>query len=400
MTVEPPKQGNILLDLRLPYFIVTPHVTWASREAMQILADQLTLPMIATALAFLATGSVLAADPLRDQMKSLFEAIPEAPPVLPGEPPTPGNLALGKMLYFDPRISESHNMSCSTCYNIGMGGVDGRMSSRGHNGQLGGRKVPTVLNAVFNKTQFWDGRASDLKERVVSSVLAFPEALLKSRGGQTTINPEMTNITKQHAVEQLQGIPGYVDAFKKAFPAEADPIVYDNIGRAIAVFETTLITPDSPFDRWLNGDDKALSENQKQGLKIFVDKGCSSCHSGTNIGGGMYTRFGVVQNPGSTFLPPDDWGRFVVTKNISDKCVFKVPTLRNIELTAPYFHSGSTWDLKEAVVVVGEAQLGQKLTEGEIDKIAEFLKSLTGRQPEVVLPILPPRVAATPRPEP
>jgi cytochrome c peroxidase len=361
---------------------------------------KLHLPMIATALAFLATGSVLAADPLRDQMKGLFEAIPEAPPVLPGEPPTPDKLALGKMLYFDPRISESHDISCSTCHNIGMGGVDGRMSSRGHNGRVGGRKVPTVLNAVFNKTQFWDGRASDLKEQVVSSVMAFPEALLKSRGGLTTINPEMTNITKQHAVEQLKGIPGYVDAFKKAFPSEADPIVYDNIGRAIAVFETTLITPDSPFDRWLNGDDKALSENQKQGLKIFVDKGCSSCHSGTNIGGGMYTRFGVVQNPGSTFLPPDDWGRFMVTKNISDKYVFKVPTLRNVELTAPYFHSGSTWDLKEAVAVMGEAQLGQKLTEGETDKIAEFLKSLTGRQPEVVLPILPPRVAATPRPEP
>ena len=361
---------------------------------------KICLPMIASLLAFLVTGPAFAADPLRDQAKGLFEPIPETPPALPGEPSTPEKVALGKMLYFDPRISESHDISCSRCHNIGLGGGDGRTSSIGHSGQLGGRKVPTVLNAVFNKTQFWDGRASDLKEQVVSSVMAFPEALLKSRGGPTIINPEMTNITKQHAVEQLKGIPGYVDAFKKAFPAEADPIVYDNIGRAIAVFETTLITPDSPFDRWLNGDDKALSEGQKQGLKIFVDKGCSNCHNGINIGGGMYTRFGVVQNPGSEFRPPDDWGRFAITKNISDKYVFKVPTLRNVELTAPYFHSGNTWDLKQAVAVMGEAQLGQKLSEGEIDKIAEFLKSLTGRQPEVVLPLLPPRVAATRRPQP
>jgi cytochrome c peroxidase len=361
---------------------------------------KMRLPMIAPLLAFLVTGPVLAADPLRDQVKGLFEAIPETPPALLGEPATPEKLALGKMLYFDPRISKNHDTSCSTCHNIGMAGADGRSSSIGHNGQLGGRKVPTVLNAVFNKMQFWDGRASDLKEQVVNSVMAFPAALLKTRAGPSIVNPEVMNITKQNAVEQLKSIPGYVDAFKKAFPAEADPIVYDNIGRAIAVFEATLITPDAPFDRWLKGDDKALSEDQKRGLKIFVDKGCSNCHNGINIGGGMYARFGVVQNPGSEFLPPDDWGRFAITKTVSDKYVFKVPALRNVELTAPYFHSGHTWDLKQAVAVMGESQLGQTLSEGDIDKVVGFLKSLTGRQPEVVIPILPPRVAATPRPEP
>jgi cytochrome c peroxidase len=361
---------------------------------------KMRLLMIAPFLAFLMTSPVPAADPLRDQVKGLFEAIPETPPALPGEPATPEKLALGKMLYFDPRLSESHEISCSTCHNIGMGGVDGRSSSIGHSWQLGGRKAPTVLNAVFNKTQFWDGRASDLKDQVVNSVMANPKALLRARGGPMTINPADMNVAKQHAVEQLKGIPGYVDAFKNAFPAEADPIVYDNVGKAIAAFEATLITPDAPFDRWLKGDDKALSEEQKQGLEIFVDKGCSSCHNGINIGGGMYSRFGVAQNPGSEFLPPDDWGRFSVTKNVSDKYVFKVPTLRNVELTAPYFHSGHSWDLKQAVAVMGESQLGQKLSEGEIDKITEFLKSLTGRQPEVILPILPPAVAATPRPKP
>ena len=350
--------------------------------------------VIVAFLALLMTGAAVTADPLRDQVKGLFEPLPETPPALPGNVATPEKVALGKMLYFDPRLSENHDISCSTCHNISMGGVGNRSSSIG---QLGGRKVPTVLNAVFNKTQFWDGRASDLKEQVVNSVMANPRALLKARGGPTVINPAEMDTTRQHAVEQLKGIPGYVEAFKKAFPAEADPIVYDNIGKAIAVFEAKLITPDAPFDRWLEGDDKALTETQKQGLKIFVDKGCSTCHNGINIGGGMYARFGVVQNPGSEFLPPDDRGRFEVTKTVSDNYVFKVPTLRNIELTAPYFHSGHAWGLKQAVAVMGESQLGQKLSEGEIDNVTEFLKSLTGRQPEVVLPILPASVPATPR---
>jgi cytochrome c peroxidase len=342
------------------------------------------LPMILPTLVFLMTGAAVSADPLRDQVKSLFEPIPGSPPALPGDPATPEKVALGKTLYFDPRLSESHNISCGTCHIIGMGGSDGRSTSIGHNWQRGGRKAPTVLNAVFNKAQFWDGRAADLKEQA----------------GGPIVNPVEMGMTKQHAVEQLKGIPGYVDAFKKAFPGEADPIAYDNIGKAIAVFEATLITPDAPFDRWLKGDDKALSDDQKQGLKIFVDKGCSACHNGINVGGGMYAPFGVVQKPGWEFLPPDDRGRFAVTKTVSDDYVFKVPTLRNVELTAPYFHSGHAWDLKQAVAVMGESQLGQKLSESEIDKVTEFLKSLTGRQPEVVFPILPPSVAATPRPQP
>lgn len=324
------------------------------------------------------------ADPLRDQVKGLFEPVPTSPPPLPGNPATPEKLALGKMLYFDPRLSESHNISCSTCHIIGMGGADGRSTSIGHNWQRGDRNAPTVLNAVFNTAQFWDGRAADLKEQA----------------GGPIVNPVEMGITKQHAVEQLKGIPGYVEAFKKAFPGDPDPVKYDNIGKAIAVFEATLITPDAPFDRWLKGDDSALADVQKQGLKIFVEKGCSACHNGVNIGGGSYAPFGVVQKPGWEFLPPDDRGRFAVTKTVSDDYVFKVPTLRNVELTAPYFHSGHAWDLNQAVAVMGESQLGQKLSDAEIVKVTEFLKSLTGRQPEVTLPVLPPSVAATPRPQP
>jgi cytochrome c peroxidase len=342
--------------------------------------------LIVALAASLMTGAPDAAwaDPLRSQVKGLFEPVPSSPPALPGNPATPEKLALGKMLYFDPRLSESHNISCSTCHIIGMGGADGRSTSIGHNWQRGDRNAPTVLNAVFNTAQFWDGRAADLKEQA----------------GGPIVNPVEMGITKQHAVEQLKGIPGYVEAFKKAFPGDPDPVKYDNIGKAIAVFEATLITPDAPFDRWLKGDDAALTEVQKQGLKIFVEKGCSACHNGVNVGGGSYAPFGVVQKPGWEFLPPDDRGRFAVTKTVSDDYVFKVPTLRNVELTAPYFHSGHAWDLNQAVAVMGESQLGQKLSDSEIDKVSEFLKSLTGRQPEVTLPVLPPSVAATPRPQP
>jgi cytochrome c peroxidase len=199
--------------------------------------------------------------------------------------------------------------------------------------------------------------------------------------------------TKEHAVEQLKGTPGYVEAFKMAYPEEADPVTYDTIEKAIAVFEATLITPNAPFDRWLKGEAQALTAEEKEGLALFIDKGCASCHNGINIGGGMYAPFGVVQKPGWEFLPPDDKGRYQVTATVSDEYVFKVPTLRNIALTAPYFHSGHAWDLKQAVAVMGTAQLGAELSEEEAGKIAAFLASLTGEQPQVIYPILPPSTA-------
>jgi cytochrome c peroxidase len=354
------------------------------------------LPVIAF-LAVFMTGAAEAADSLRDQAKGLFEPIPEAAPALPGNPATPEKIALGKMLYFDPRLSESRTISCSTCHNISMGGVRASPMERG---PLGGRNVPTVLNAVFNKSQFWDGRAPDLKEQAVTSVMANPKALLPARGGAMILSPAEMNVARQHTVEELKAIPGYVEAFKKAFPSEADPVSYDNVGRAIAVFEAALITPGAAFDRWLQGDDNALSDAQKQGLKIFIDKGCSNCHNGINVGGGIYARFGVAKNPAPELLPPDDLGRFAITKEVSDKYVFKVPSLRNVELTAPYFHSGHIFDLKQAIAVMGESQLGQKLSDDETGKLAAFLTSLTGRQPEVVLPILPPSVPYTPWPSP
>lgn len=353
-------------------------------------------PLIASLVAALAlsgatAGSARADNALRDQAKGLFEAIPQTPPALPGETSTPEKLALGKMLFFEPRLSDSNEISCATCHNISMGGVDAGALSGGHNAQLAGREVLTVLNAVFNKSQYWDGRAADLKDQVVNSVMANPKAMLKTRGGPIAINPIELGATRQREIERLKAIPGYVDAFKKAFPDQPDPMVYDNVGRAIALFESTLITPDAPFDRWLKGDDNALTAEQQQGARLFMDKGCASCHNGVNIGGSSYARFGVVTPPPPEYLPPDDLGRFGVTKAVADKYAFKVPSLRNVELTGPYFHTGATFDLKQAVNVMAAAQLGAQLSDDEASKIVAFLKSLTGRQPDVVLPILPPR---------
>jgi cytochrome c peroxidase len=338
----------------------------------------------------------IATDPLRDRANRLFQVIPAAPPPYRGEAATAEKVALGKMLYFDARISENYDLSCNTCHNIGMGGGDGRATeARGHAGELAGRKVPTVFNAVFNTAQFWDGRADNLEEQVEGSVMAFPGALFKTRGGPIIVNPELTSITKIHVVERLKALPGYVDAFKKAFPTRADPIVYADIANAIAVFESTLITPGAPFDLWLEGNEAALDDRQKHGLLIFIEKGCVNCHNGINIGGNAFARFGVMQTPRPELLPNDDWGRFAVTRDITDKYVFKVPGLRNVALTAPYFHTGHVWSLQQAVAVMAETQLGQKLTDSEIEAIVAFLESLTGRQPEIILPILPPRVTST-----
>ncbi len=329
-------------------------------------------------------SSAAAQDDLRARARQQFEPIPAAPPPLPGNSATPAKLLLGKMLYFDPRLSASHAISCNSCHNLGLGGADAEPTSIGHRWQHGGRNAPTVLNAVFNKAQFWDGRAKDLEQQA----------------GGPIVNPVEMGSPEPHVAEQLKGIPGYRDYFAKAFPGGADPVTLANVQKAIAVFEATLITPNAPFDRFLEGKQDALSSKQQSGLALFIEKGCSSCHKGINVGGGMYAPFGVVEKPGAELLPPTDKGRFMVTKTPGDEYVFKVPTLRNIALTAPYFHTGQAWDLRQAVAVMGSSQLGIRLTDDEVDKIAAFLDSLTGDQPQVTYPVLPPSGAATPRPQP
>ena len=336
------------------------------------------------ALACCAPGAAWSQSALMKQAQGLFKPIPASAPPLPGNSSTPAKAALGKMLYFEPRLSESHTISCNSCHMVGMGGVDLQETSLGHRWQRGGRNAPTVYNAVFDIAQFWDGRAKDLEQQA----------------GGPLVNPVEMGTTETHVVEQLKGIPGYAAAFAKAYPGASDPITLDNVRKAIAVFEATLITPHAPFDRYLAGDDKALDAAQKEGLALFISKGCAACHNGVNIGGGMYAPFGVVERPGAEILPPGDKGRFAVTKTVSDEYVFRVPSLRNITLTAPYFHTGKVWDLRQAIAIMGSSQLGATLTDDEVGKIQTFLDALTGQQPVVTLPILPPSVATTPRPKP
>ncbi|BBA35674.1 cytochrome c peroxidase [Methylocaldum marinum] len=330
----------------------------------------------------LMAGNAWAAEELMQKAQALFKPIPTEPPDIRSTPVTPERVELGKMLYFDPRLSRSWMISCNSCHNLALGGVDLEQTSIGHGWQKGPRNAPTVLNSVFNAAQFWDGRAADLQTQAKGPLQA---------------SVEMNN-TPERLQETLNTIPGYVDRFKKAFPNEPDPANFDNLAKAIEAFEATLITPNSPFDRYLKGDEKALSDAEKKGLALFMEKGCSNCHNGINIGGNGYFPFGVVEKPGAEILPEKDKGRFTVTNTASDEYVFKVPSLRNIVLTPPYFHSGQVWDLKQAVAVMGTAQLGAKLTDPEIDSVVAFLRALTGDQPRIELPILPAHTKDTPLP--
>ena len=207
------------------------------------------------------------------------------------------------------------------------------------------------------------------------------------------------NATPAVVEKTLASMPAYVERFKKAFPENASPVTFDNITKAIEAFEATLITPASRFDQFLEGDAGALTTQEKNGLSLFMDKGCSGCHNGINVGGEAYFPFGVVEKPGAEILPANDKGRFAVTKTASDEYVFRAAPLRNVALRAPYFHSGQVWSLKQAVGIMGASQLGQRLTDQEEDAIVAFLQTLTGEQPKVELPILPPRTDATPLPK-
>ncbi|WP_411832498.1 cytochrome-c peroxidase [Pseudoxanthomonas mexicana] len=319
---------------------------------------------------------------LRETANALFSPIQATVTEVRGQPISAEQVELGKLLFFEPRLSRSHVISCNTCHNVGTGGADNVPTSIGHGWQKGPRNSPTVLNAVFNVAQFWDGRAADLKEQAKGPVQASVEM----------------NSTPALVEETLRSIPAYVEAFGRAFPGEKDPVNFENMARAIEAYETTLTTPDSRFDQFLAGRD-SLDRDELKGLSLFIEKGCIACHSGTNIGGQAYYPFGVVQKPGADILPPGDKGRFAVTNTASDEYVFRAAPLRNVELTAPYFHSGEVWDLEQAVAIMGSSQLGQELEPGDAKAIAGFLRTLTGRQPVVTLPVLPPSTSRTPRPE-
>jgi cytochrome c peroxidase len=288
---------------------------------------------------------------------------------------------LGKKLFFEPRLSKSGWITCNSCHNLSTGGADNLPTSIGHKWFFGPINSPTVLNAKFNLAQFWDGRAKDLKEQAKGPIA----------------NPIEMGSSHDLAVSALQSIPEYVQWFSEVYgEVYGDKeINIDNVADAIAAFEETLTTPNSKFDYWLKGFDEYLSESEEEGYALFKAKGCITCHNGVGVGGNSYQKFGIAK-------PYDKdthtLGRYNVTKNEKDKYVFKVPLLRNIELTAPYFHDASTWSLSEAVNIMAEYQLGLSLTDDETNKIVAFLKTLTGDQPEIIFPILPPSTANTPKP--
>lgn len=300
-------------------------------------------------------------------------------PIPPAKVKDAALVELGKKLYFDTRLSKSGFISCNSCHNLSMGGTDNLKTSIGHNWQKGPINSPTVLNSSMNLAQFWDGRAADLK----------------AQAGGPIANPGEMASNHTLAVEILQSIPGYVTEFKKVFGTEK--VTIDEVTKAIAAFEETLVTPNSRFDKWLKGDKKALTPQEVAGYALFKDSGCTACHNGPAVGGNSFQKMGVVE-PYQATSPAE--GRVAVTKDEADRFNFKVPTLRNVELTYPYFHDGEAATLTQAVDTMGRIQLGKKFTAEENAKIVAFLKSLTGEQPNFKMPILPPSSDSTPRPTP
>jgi cytochrome c peroxidase len=332
-------------------------------------------------LLFMA-ANVNASQALRTKAQQHFKPIPAQLPASAADPLIQVKAALGKMLFFEPRLSASGLLSCNTCHNLGMGGDDNLPTSVGHHWQRGPRNTPTVLNAVLNQTLCWDGRMADIKTQT-KNVLH---------------NNIIMNNSPQRVLAALNSMPQYVRLFNEAFADQAEPVSLDNMASAIEAFEGTLLTPGAPFDRWLQGDDSALNAQQLAGLELFIDEGCVECHAGVNLGGEDYYSFGLVERPGATLLPPEDRGRFTLTKTASDEYVFRAPPLRNVALTAPYFHSGQVWSLQHAVAVMGAFQVGTELSEADEAAITAFLDSLTGQQPQLTYPLLPPSTAQTPQP--
>lgn len=298
----------------------------------------------------------------------------------PANPITDAKVDLGRMLYYDTRLSKNRTVSCNSCHDLASFGDDGLATSKGIHDQTGGRSAPTVYNAAIHIAQFWDGRAADVEAQAVGPVL----------------NPiEMGMPDENYVLRVLKSIPGYVEAFAKAFPEEKDPLTYANVGKAIGAFERKLMTP-SRFDDFLKGDDKALADAEKHGLNLFVTTGCTVCHNGMGVGGHLYQKLGLVKE-----WPTKDLGRYEATKNEADKYFFKVPSLRNITETGPYLHDGSIASLEEIVSKMAEYQLGRTISAEDTKAIVTFLSSLKGRVDEnyIKKPELPADGPDTPKAE-
>jgi cytochrome c peroxidase len=296
-------------------------------------------------------------------------------------PITEEKVALGRMLYYEPRLSKSQQISCNTCHLLDKYGVDGQPTSDGHKGQMGSRNAPTVYNAAGHLAQFWDGRAADVEAQAKGPIM----------------NPiEMAMDSETNVLVVLKSMPEYVAAFKAAFPGEKDPVTYDNLAQAIGAFERRLVTP-SRWDKFLGGDQNALSSDEKAGFDAYWEAGCQTCHAGAYLGGNLYQRLGLTK----PWPDNSDPGREKVTQSEADRMVFKVPSLRNIDKTGPYYHNGKIATLAQAVSMMAEYQLGKTLTEAQTKSIITFLGTLTGDVPAEYIqqPALPKSTPRTPKPD-
>lgn len=315
-----------------------------------------------------------------ERARAVFAVLPEEASD-PDDPISDERALLGRVLYFDPRLSKNHDISCNSCHDLARYGVDGEPTSPGHRGQRGERNSPTVYNAAFHVAQFWDGRAADVEEQAAGPML----------------NPvEMAMPAGADVGAVLRSIPEYRSLFEAAFPDEADPVDLPHAARAIGAFERRLTTP-SRFDEFLKGDLEALTGAEIGGLVTFLEVGCTSCHRDATVGGTLFQKLGAVKP-----YPSDDPGRLAVTGNEADRQVFKVPSLRNVTETAPYFHDGSIEMLDEAIRTMAEYQLGRTLSDGQVASILAFLESLRGGINPLYIfpPMLPESGPDTPPPDP
>lgn len=334
------------------------------------------IPIIAlAALTTAAQAEVL----VNRAMLGMFQPLPESAES-PENPFNPAKIKLGRMLYYDTRLSKDRSVSCNTCHDLASYGDDGAAVSTGIGQQQGGRSAPTVYNAALHIAQFWDGRAPHVEAQAIGPVL----------------NPiEMGMPDETYVLRVLNSIPGYVELFKEAFPDDDAPLTYENVGKAIGAFERKLLTP-APWDAYLEGDEGALTDAQKEGLNLFINKGCITCHQGAGVGGHMYQKLGLVKP-----WPTEDKGRAQVEGFESMEGFFKVPSLRNITETGPYLHDGSVESLEEMVKKMAEYQQGHVLTDEETAKIIEFLEALKGEVDEeyIAKPELPADGPDTPKAE-
>lgn len=316
--------------------------------------------------------------------ESILPAFGPLPAVMESKdnPLTEDKITLGRALYYEKRLSASNEISCNTCHILTVDGADARKTSVGHKQQTGKRNSPTVYNAAGAIAQFWDGRAKNVEEQAK---------------GPITNPVEMAMQDEKSVIAEIKKVKWYVEQFKKVYPTDKDPVTMDNLAKAIGAFERKLVTP-GRWDKFLQGDKSALTAAEKAGFKKFIDTGCNTCHAGPYVGGAMFQKLGLAK----PWPKEDDLGRYEATKQDVDKMFFKVPTLRNVSKTAPYFHDGSIATLEEAVKLMARHQLAKELSDADVASIVTWLKALDGEIPKdyIAEQKVPDAIPPAPKPGP